>query len=150
MALVQPSSYWRKINPRGAIADFRTVYQEAGRNRWRFLALSAAATFSVFSVMFQEEQRGIPHPPKVTFITTFAPGRSDAEIIASNKENQAYQDRLAAEQAKRDEEVRRMYKTIGRASGMDVDAIEREAQAERAAEEHANTAAAGGAGPAAE
>ena len=34
----------------------------------------------------------------------------------------------------RDEEVRQMYRTIGRASGMDVDAIERKAQADRAAD----------------
>ncbi|HEX7751040.1 MAG TPA: hypothetical protein VF440_01440 [Novosphingobium sp.] len=134
MALVQPTSYWRKVNPRGAIADFRTVYQQAGHNRWRFAALSAAATVAIFSVMFQEEHRGLPKPPHVTYISTLAPGRSDAEIIASNKANQIRKERLAAEQAKRDEEVRQMYRTIGRASGMDVDAIERKAQADRAAD----------------
>ena len=40
----------------------------------------------------------------------------------------------SAEQARREEEVRKIYKTIGRASGMDVDAIEKKAMAERAAE----------------
>lgn len=134
MALVQPTRYWRKVNPRGAIADFRAVYQQAGHNRWRFAALSAAATIAMFSVMFQEEHRGLPKPPHVTYISTLAPGRSDAEIIASNKANQIRKERLAAEQAKRDEEVRQMYRTIGRASGMDVDAIERQAQTDRAAE----------------
>lgn len=140
MALVQPTSYWRKINPRGAIADFREVFRQAGSNRWRFAALSAAATFATFSVMFQEEQRGLPRPPQVIYITTLAPGRSDAEIIASNKANQIRQDKLRAEQARRDEEVRKVYKALGRASGMDVDAIERRAQAERVAEERAKSA----------
>lgn len=140
MALIRPSSYWRQVSPRGAISDFRTVFGQAGRNRWRFAALSAAATFAVFSTMWQEEQRGLPHPPKITYITTFAEGRSDAEIIASNVENQKRKERLAAEQAKRDEEVRQMYKAIGRMSGMDVDAIEQKAQADRAAEEQARLA----------
>lgn len=139
MALVRPTSFWRKANPRGAIADFREVYRQAGHNRWRFAAVSAAATFSLFAMMFQEEQRGLPRPPSVTFISTFEPGRTDAQIIASNEANQIRQDKIRAEQAKRDEEVRQMYKTIGRASGLDVDAIEREAKAERAAEAQAKT-----------
>lgn len=139
MALVRPTSFWRKANPRGAIADFREVFRQAGHNRWRFAAVSAAATFSLFAMMFQEEQRGLPRPPSVTFISTFEPGRTDAQIIASNEANQIRQDKIRAEQAKRDEEVRQMYKTIGRASGLDVDAIEREAKAERAAEAQAKT-----------
>ena len=143
MALIQPTSYWRKVNPRGAIADFREVYRQAGRHRWRFAALAAATTFAVFSVIVQEEQRGLPRPPKVILIDTLAPGRSDAEIIAANKANEIRQRELAAEQAKREEEARAMYKALGRASGMDVEAIERRAAEERAAEERARRNAAG-------
>ncbi len=133
MSLIRPSSYWRNVSPRGAISDFREVFRQAGDNRWRFAFLSAAATFAVFSTMWQEEERGLPHPPKITYITTFPEGRSDAEIIASNIANQKRKERLAAEQAKRDEEVRQMYKAIGRASGMDVEAIERKAATEDSA-----------------
>lgn len=140
MALIQPSSFWRKASPRGAIADFRTVFQQAGQNRWKFAAVSAAATIAVFSMMFQEEQRALPKPPQVTYITTLPPGRSDAEILAENRANQIVQDRLRAEQAKRDEDVKNMYRTIGRASGMDVDAIEKKAAEDRAAEERAAAA----------
>ncbi len=140
MALIQPSNFWRKASPRGAVADFRTVFREAGNNRWRFAAVSAAATISIFSVMIQEEQRGVPHPPKVTYISTLPPGRTDAEILAENKANQIVKERLAAEQAKRDEDVRNMYKALGRATGIDVDAIERKAQADRAAEARAKAA----------
>jgi hypothetical protein len=129
--------YWKHVDPVGAIADFRTVFQQAGRNRWRIAAVAAACTFAVFSLIFQEEYRIEPRRPEVTFITSFAPGRSDAEIAASNAENERYQAKLRAEQAKREEEVRNMYKTIGRASGMDVEAIEKKAAADRAAEERA-------------
>ena len=134
MALLQPSSIWRQANPRGAIADFRAVYEQAGRNRWRFAALALAMTVGTFSVMWQEEARGLPRPPTVTYISSWSSDRSDAEIIATNKANQIRKDRLAAEQAKREEEVRQIYKTLGRASGMDVEAIEQKAMAERAAE----------------
>lgn len=135
-------SYWKNVDPVGAIADFRTVFQQAGRNRWRIAALAAAATIAVFSIMFQEEHRILPRKPNVIYITTWQEGRSDAEIMASNLANQRYQDQLRAEQARRDEEVRQLYKKIGRMSGMDVDAIERKAEAERAAEKAAEQAAA--------
>lgn len=140
MGLIQRSNYWRKVNPRGAIADFREVYRQAGSNRWRIGALAAATTFAIFSVIAQEGGRGLPQPPKVTYITTYAPDRTDAEIVASNERNQHFKDRLAAENAAVEERRREMYKTLGRLSGMDVDAIEKKAQAERAAEAAAEKA----------
>ncbi|MBW8784602.1 MAG: hypothetical protein JF593_08180 [Novosphingobium sp.] len=127
-------SFWRNVNPAGAIGDFITVFREAGSNRWRFAALSAAVTVAIFSVMASEETRIPPARPHVTFITTFQPNRSDAEIMASNVANQKQKEQLAAEQAKREEDVRKIYKTIGRMSGMDVDAIERKAKAQEAAD----------------
>ena len=144
MALISPSSYWRQVSPRGAIADLRTVYQQAGANRWRFALAAGAMTFGIFYVIAQEEVRGLPRPPEVTYINSWPLDRSDAEITESNRVNQRYQDRLAAEQAQREEDVRQMYKALGGASGMDVDAIEKKAAAERAA-----AAAAEKAGPAA-
>lgn len=130
-------SIWKNVDPVGAIADFRTVWNQAGKNRWWIALASAAATIGVFSVMVQEEHRILPRPPKVIYITSWRADRSDAEIIASNKANQVYQDKLRAEQAKRDEEVREIYKKVGRMSGMDVDAIEAKAKAEKAAEDAA-------------
>lgn len=134
-------SIWKNVDPVGAIADFRTVWGQAGKNRWWIALASAAATFAVFSVMVQEEHRILPRPPKVIYITSWRADRSDAEIIASNKANQVYQDKLRAEQAKREEDVRELYKKIGRMSGMDVDAIEAKAKADQAAEDAAKQAA---------
>lgn len=137
MALLGGSNFLRNANPVGAIDDFRTVFRQAGRNRWRFAALAAAATIAVFSVMVQEGAKGPPRPPKIIYITSFEPGRSDAQIAAENRENQKLNDAIRAEQAKRDEEVRQIYVKLGRMSGMDVDAIEARAKAEREAEEAA-------------
>lgn len=135
-------SIWKNVDPVGAIADFRAVWQQAGKNRWRIAVAAAVATIGTFSVMFQEEHRILPRPPKVTYITSWRADRTDAEIEASNRANQVYQDRVRVEQAKREEEVREIYKKIGRYSGMDVDAIEAKAKAEQAAEEAAKKTAA--------
>jgi len=134
MALIRPSSFWRDVSPRGAVADFVTVFRQAGQHRWRIAAVSAACTFAVFSVMWQEEAIAPPARPKVTYITSWKNGRSDAEIMASNLENQRRKEILAAAQAKVEENRREIYKALGRASGMDVDAMERKAKAEREAE----------------
>ena len=59
------------------------------------------------------------------------------EIAAENRTNQELKDLRAAEEARIAEAKRDMYKALGAAAGMDVEAIERKAEAERAAEEAA-------------
>jgi len=76
----------------------------------------------------------------VTYITTLEAARSDAEILAENRTNQAIKDLRAAEEARIARQKREMYKALGRATGMDVDAIERKAEAERAARAAAEAA----------
>ena len=134
MSPFKRSGMWRDVSPTGAIGDFITVFRSAGRNRWRIAGLALLPPLGIFWMFAGEEVRGPPRGPVVTYITTFAPGRSDAEIEASNVANQRYQDQLTAEQAKREEDVRQIYVKIGRLSGMDVDAIERKATADRAAD----------------
>ena len=119
------------------LADFKEVWQQAGSNRWRIALASVVSTVAVFSVMAQEGDSAPHPPPKVTYITAWPEHRSDAEIIASNIENQKVQDEVRAERAARDEQVRDIYRALGQVSGMDVERIEAEAEAERAAEERA-------------
>lgn len=143
MALFKRSGMWRDVNPTGAIGDFITVFKQAGRNRWRIAGLALLPPLGIMYMFAGEEVRGPPPPPHVTFITTFAPGRTEAEIVASNQANQRWKDEVAADEAKRAEDIRQMYKTLGRMSGMDVDAIERKAKADEAAEAARASPAAG-------
>lgn len=147
MALIRRSDYWRRVTPTGAVTDFFAVWRQAGRNRWRIAALAGACTAAIFSVMWQQEAKGPHPPPKVTYITSWHADRTDEEIIASNIANQQRKEQLAAEQAKRDAEVREIYKALGRMAGMDVERIEREAQAERAAEDRTGQATVEALGP---
>lgn len=143
MALFKRPGYWKDVNPTGMVADFREVWRQAGHNRWRIAALSAACTFGVFCLMSTQEAKGPPPPPKVIYISTLPPGRSYDEIVAENLANQKRKEAWAAEQAKREKDVREIYKTIGRMSGMDVDKIAREADAEQAAAAKAEAARVG-------
>ena len=125
-------AFFKDINPTGAIGDLISVFRNAGSNRWRFLALAAATSFGIFYPIMREEHHIPPRPPVVTYITSWKAGRSDAEIEKSNLQNQHLQDQFAKEQAEREAKVHGIYRTIGKASGMDVDAIDRKADAEKA------------------
>lgn len=137
MGLFKRSGYWADVKPIGMIADFREVWRQSYGNRLRIGALSAACTFAVFGTMWQQEAKGPHPPPEVTYVASWHADRTDEEIVASNVANQELKEKYAAEQAKRDEAVRDIYKTLGRMAGMDVEKIAREADAERAAEEKA-------------
>ena len=82
-------------------------------------------------------QYGEPERPTIEYITTLDPARTDAEIAAEIRANQEIKDLRAAEEARIAEEKRELYKSLGRAAGMDVEEIERKAEAERAAEKAA-------------
>ncbi len=131
---------WKDVNPTGMVADFKLVWKQAGHNRWRIAAVSAACTFGVFYLMFTQEGSAPHPPPKVTWISVLKEHRTDAEIEAENIANQKAKEANARELARRDKEVRELYKTIGRYSGMDVDKMARDADAQDAAKAKAERA----------
>jgi len=133
MSRSRPRRLIQRFNPTDAVSDFMAVWRMAGPNRWRFMLAALAMTGLVFSLVVTEEHRIEPRPPEITYINSWRLDRSDAEIRASNIAHQRRKEAEQAEQARREEEVRGIYKTIGRLSGMDVDAIERQAKAEQAA-----------------
>ena len=128
-----PSRY----NPTGGIADFWQEFRRPNPYRWPTLLFSASLSAGLIWLFTHEEVRVPPPMPEVTYITTFAPGRTDAEILQGNRENAARQAELAREQAERDEARRDLYRSLGRATGLDVDAMERDIAADRAREEAA-------------
>lgn len=117
----------------GGIA-LAAMVAEHVRIRFGVLLVAAAITGTILYQFSKERWLVPPAPPEVTYITTFEPGRSDEEIAASNRANQVEQDRLQAEQRRREEEAKEAYRTLGRASGLDVEAMEREIAREKAAE----------------
>lgn len=109
-----------------AIGAIVAMVAENVRIRLGILALAAVFPALIFWQFSKERWRIPMQPNKVEYITTFEDGRSDAEIAASNAANQVVQDRLRAEQAAREEAAKEMYRDLGRATGLDVDAMERE------------------------
>lgn len=141
MFMPKRSGMWADVNVGGALGDFLTVFRQTGPNRWRFAALAAIPPVAIFTVFAQEEVRGKPRPPEVTFISSWRADRSLEEIERSNIANQRIKDMIAAREAKLREEEQKAYMAVGRATGLDVDEMKRRADAERAAQEAKRRAA---------
>jgi len=129
-----------KLNPGPGLADFWSEFTKPQPYRWLVVVASLAITGTLLYPFVKESVLIPPEKPKVTYITTFAPGRSDAEIMAENIANQERQDALRAERAAREERRKEIYRTLGRATGVNVDEMERQIAREEAAEKAAREA----------
>jgi len=123
-----------RFNAKAGFADLWDYIREPRPYRWTFLAISILIPLAGIAMLAQESHFRPPDAPKVTFISTFSEGRSDEEIRRTNLENQKRKDAREAELAELREQKVEAYKTLGRATGLDVDEMEREAQIENARE----------------
>ena len=71
--------------------------------------------------------------PEVTYINSWPEDRTEAETRAFIEANQKRKEQREELQRQYDEEGRKLWKTLGRASGMDVEQIEAKARADEAA-----------------
>ena len=146
LALRAPSAYlvtmrlMSKVNPAEGVADFWREFTKPNPYRWPILGASILLTLGLLYPMMKERVYVPPKPPKVTYITTFDPNRTDAEIIASNRANQELQDRRRAAEEARIERRKEIYRTLGRATGLDVDEMERKIAEDEAREKAAEDA----------
>lgn len=129
-----------RFNAKAGAADLWDYVREPRPFRWTFLFISAAIPLAATMMLAQESHFRAPEAPEVTYISTFAEGRSDEEIRQTNLENQRRQDELDERRAQLLEQKVEAYKTLGRATGLDVDTMERRALAERAREQAAEEA----------
>ncbi len=125
--------FLRNVSPLRALRDLWQIVGAPSEFRLRSLGLALLVTGGIFSVMWQQGGRGLPRPPQVIFFESWRADRSDAEIIAGNIEATKRARAEAAEEQARAEDVRKMYKAVGAATGLDTEAMDRQAKADREA-----------------
>ena len=123
-----------RFNPASGISDFWNEIRRPTPYRWPILALSILPVAGMLYWGMNSTVYGEPERPKITYITTLDGTRTDAEIMAENVANQEIKDLREAELERVAARKREMYKALGSAAGMNVEEIERKAEAERAAE----------------
>ena len=133
-------SYWRRISPRGAVSDFIEEWRRPQPYRWQILGLAVAITFAMMVFLIPDSQRIPPARPEVTYITTWQEGRTDEEIAASNAANQARKEEAARLAEERQAQRREAFRALGKASGFDVDELERQYSEDAPATEPAEPA----------
>lgn len=132
-----------RFNPSAGLSDFWEYIRRPQPYRVPILLVSAIPFGVILYWAASERYYLPPERPDVTYITTFAPGRSDAEIEASNIANQRRKDELAAQIAAMEEKKKQMYRDLGRATGLDVDAMEAKIREDEARAEAERKARAG-------
>ena len=132
--------FFHNISPKRAVKDFAGEWNAPNPYRWHILGLAGAITFAMLFFLIPKSERVPPRPPEVTWITTFAESRTAGEIIASNCANHELRVELEKRLAARAELRKELYKQLGRATFIDVDAMEAKAEADRAREAAAEAA----------
>lgn len=132
------TSFWKNVNPAGAIGDLLQVFRDAGPHRLRYSLLAAMATLGVFSIMVTQSWKKQRQLPEVTYINSWPADRSAQETRRFIAENQKKKETLQAQEAAAAKQAQELWMAVGKASGIDVEQIKREADAEKARAEAAS------------
>ena len=94
------------VNPRAAMSDFAAaIGGDSKRDRLLGLTLAVLVTTIILIIFFVDAKINTAPPPRVTYVELYAPTRSDADIIASQKKD-------SAERAAFREEKKRQFQAL--------------------------------------
>jgi hypothetical protein len=120
-------SFFRDVSFRNAGSDLIGFLRAPGEHKpVLFLAACVPTAIIMYTFYLDGLDKAKPPPPTVTYFESWPATRTIEESKAAIAERQKKKDELIL----REQEA---YKAFGRAVGMDVDRIEREAKAEQAA-----------------
>ena len=132
-------SFFRDISFRNAASDLISFLRMSDRHSLPLLLAACVPTAIIIYTFYLDGlEKSKPPPPSVTYFESWPATRTIEESKAAITERQKLKDVMI--QREKD-----AYKAFGRAVGMDVERIEREAKAEQAAEVAKNAASRAGA-----
>jgi hypothetical protein len=134
-------SFFKDVSLRNAGTDLINFFRTTGTHSpWLFLAACVPTAIIIYTFYLDTLEKAKPPPPTVIYFESWPATRTIEESKAAIAEYQKRKDEMRA----REKEA---YKAFGRAVGMDVEKIEREAQLERAQKDAQAKDAAAGAKP---
>ena len=103
MAILPPTS-----SPRAALRDLLAAFRhDDHRDRILGLTLAVLVTIIILIVFFVDSKINTAPPPRIIYVQTYAPGRTDAEIVASQKIDQAKREADAKEHQRQMQELQK-------------------------------------------
>jgi len=134
-------SFFKDVSLRNAGTDLINFFRTTGTHSpWLFLAACVPTAIIIYTFYLDTLEKAKPPPPTVIYFESWPATRTIEESKAAIAEYQKRKDEMRA----REKEA---YKAFGRAVGLDVEKIEREAQLERAQKDAQAKDAAAGAKP---
>jgi hypothetical protein len=119
-------SFFKDVSLRTAGSDLIGFLRTSGNHSpWLFLAACVPTAIIIYTFYLDTLEKAKPPPREIIYIESWPATRTLEESKAFIAERQKLKDQMIA----REKEA---YKAFGRAVGMDVDRIEREAKAEQA------------------
>jgi hypothetical protein len=101
------------VNPRAAMSDFAAARGgDSTRDRIIGLAIAVLVTAIIVIIFFVDAKINTAPPPRVVYVETYAPDRTDADIIASQKKD-------SAERKAFREEKKRKFRELEKRLGME-------------------------------
>ena len=129
-------SFFRDVSFRNAGSDLISFLRMSERHSFPLLLAACVPTaIIIYTFYLDGMEKSKPPPPTVTYFESWPATRTIEESKAAIAERQKLKDKMI----QREKEA---YKAFGRAVGMDVERIEREAKAEAAKEAAARSGAA--------
>ena len=130
-------AFFKDVSFRNAGTDLIGFLRNTGKySPWLFLAACMPTAIIIYTFYIDAMVKATPPPREIIYVESWPATRTRAETKAAIAERQQRKDEMRV----REKEA---YKAFGRAVGMDVDKIDREAQLEQAAKKaaEANNAA---------
>ena len=106
------SFFPRPVGPRAALSDLAAFMRQRSREQVIGGALALLVTAIIVIEFLVDSKIGTAPPPQVVEVELYAPGRTDADIIADQKKDQAKKE---AE----DKERRRQFQELEKRLGME-------------------------------
>jgi len=105
MSILPPVS-----SPRAAVRDFLAVFRH-GENRERVLGLTLAVLITIIIVIIflVDSSVNTAPPQQITYVQAYKPGRTDADIIADQKKDQAKRDAYAKAKQKQFQKLEKQF-----------------------------------------
>jgi hypothetical protein len=101
----------KPVSPRAALIDLRNFMRHRSREQRIGAALALLVTAIIVIEFFVDANIGTTPPPEVTYVQLYPSNRTDADIIADQKKEQA--EKEAAEK-----ERQRQFDRLGKRLGM--------------------------------
>lgn len=98
------------VSPRAAIADFRAFLRHREREHWIGAALAVLVTIIIIIEFLVDSKINTAPPPRIVYVEQWKADRTDAEIVADQKKDQAAKE---AARKERQRQFQKLEKQLG-------------------------------------